>query len=59
MSKKRVVITGIGTISPIGNNIEEIDESLKGKVGSLFSKNTKILVCDLILQVLLMFLFLN
>jgi 3-oxoacyl-(acyl-carrier-protein) synthase len=28
MEKKRVVITGIGAVSPIGKNISEIDESL-------------------------------
>ena len=42
MSKKRVVITGIGAISPIGNNIEQIDESLKkGKSGISFQQEYK------------------
>ena len=39
---KRVVITGIGAISPIGNNIEQIDESLKkGKSGISFQQEYK------------------
>ena len=42
MNKKRVVITGIGAISPIGNNIEQIDESLKkGKSGISFQQEYK------------------
>ena len=35
MESRRVVITGIGTINPIGNNIEEYFQSLeKGVSGS-------------------------
>ena len=42
MNKKRVVITGIGAISPIGNNTEQIDESLKkGKSGISFQQEYK------------------
>ena len=42
MKKKRVVITGIGAISPIGKNISEINESLiKGKSGISFKDEYK------------------
>ena len=41
MNKKRVVITGIGAIPPIGNNIEQIDESKKGKSGISFQQEYK------------------
>ena len=42
MKKKRVVITGIGAISPIGKNISDINESLiKGKSGISFKDEYK------------------
>ena len=42
MKKKRVVITGIGAISPIGKNISEINESLIiGKSGISFKDEYK------------------
>ena len=33
--KKRVVITGMGAVTPIGNNIKEIWESLKNGKGGI------------------------
>ena len=58
MKKKRVVITGIGAISPIGKNISDINESLiKGKSEFLLKMNTKILGCDQISLVQLIFLY--
>ena len=40
MNKKRVVITGIGIVSPIGNNKDMVKQSLiKSKSGIVFSSN--------------------
>ena len=34
MSKRRVVITGLGAVTPLGNNVETFWENIKaGKVG--------------------------
>tara|TARA_B100000941_G_scaffold204499_1_gene149067 strand:+ start:2367 stop:2549 length:183 start_codon:yes stop_codon:yes gene_type:complete len=56
MEKKRVVITGIGAVSPIGKNINEINESLiKGKSGISFKEEYKELGMRQILLVQLIF----
>ena len=40
---RRVVITGMGIVSSLGNNINEVTESLKNsKSGITFKKNIKI-----------------
>ena len=34
MNKRRVVVTGLGAVTPVGNNVEAFWESVKaGKVG--------------------------
>jgi 3-oxoacyl-[acyl-carrier-protein] synthase-1 len=40
---RRVVITGLGIVSPIGNNISEVTESLRaGRSGIIFNEDYKV-----------------
>lgn len=35
MSKRRVVVTGLGAVTPVGNNVQTFWESVKtGKIGT-------------------------
>ena len=39
---KRIVVTGMGVLSSIGNNVQEVSDSLKaGKSGIVFAEKYK------------------